>query len=351
MNKSYDPKRGETKIFEILRFPLICMVVLIHTLQCDKKVYIMQSWYGDVLYFIQEAICRSAVPVFFVISGYLFFHNITEFKKDIFLSKVRSRIHTLLVPYLLWNLIALTENLIKHLPMLSSIFPNIHKQIIDFNYFIGSFWIMPNGNGPILYPFWYIRDLMVLIVISPIIYYMLKKLRKFFLFLLLAGMFCEIKLLPGLSLSSMFFFSVGGYWALFKKNDSPNIFLVSSCLLCWIPIALADTITRIAYMHTLSVVCGAGAICCLGVIAKDIFHLSPKQTLQKTIFLVYAIHAILLEYISMTVFLALPSNSEWACLILHIVVFVLTMLSSILSYHLMTKYFPKASKVLTGRRI
>lgn len=173
----------------------------------------------------------------------------------------------------------------------------------------------------------------------------------FFQILLLVGMFCGIKLLPGLSFSSMFFFSVGSYWALLKKDYSPNLFLLGSCLICWIPIALADTITRFPNMHTLSVVCGAGAICCLGVIAKDYLHLKQNQALQKTIFFVYAIHAILLGYISKIVFLIISSNSEWMCLLLHIVVFVLTMLSSILSYHLMTKYFPKACKLLTGGRI
>ena len=165
MDKSDNLHRGVINLFEILRFPLICMVVLIHILQWDKKADIMQSWYSNVLYFFQEAICRSAVPVFFIISGYLFFQNITEFKKDIYSSKVKSRIRTLLIPYLLWNLIALIENLTRHLPMLSSVFPNSHKQIIDVYYFIGAFWAI-DGGCPILYPFWYIRDLMVLILIS-----------------------------------------------------------------------------------------------------------------------------------------------------------------------------------------
>ena len=89
MNKSYNLHRGGViELFEILRFPLICMVVLIHTLEGDEKIGIMQSWYGNILYFIQEALCRSAVPVFFIISGYLFFHNIIDFKKEAYSSKV-----------------------------------------------------------------------------------------------------------------------------------------------------------------------------------------------------------------------------------------------------------------------
>lgn len=326
------------------------MVVLIHTLQGDNKVDTMQSWYGDVLYFFQEAICRSAVPVFFIISGYLFFQNISRFDKNTYKIKLRSRIKTLLVPYILWNLIAMTENLIKHLPMLSFVFPNINKQIIDINYFIGAFWVMPNGGCPILYPFWYIRDLMVLIVISPIIYYIVKRIKMFLPISLFVGMLCEIRLVPGLSLSSMFFFSIGCYWALFKKDILPNLYMVGSCLICWIPLALADTITRMSCMHTLSVVCGAGAICCLGRLAKNSLHIKPNKQLQKSIFFIYAVHAILLGYISKIAFLALPSNNEWVCLILHLSVFIFTMLSSIVSYNLINKYYPKVSIVLTGGR-
>ena len=97
--------------------------------------------------------------------------------------------------------------------------------------------------------------------------------------------------------------------------------------------------------------CGAGAICCLGVIAKEYFCTKPIEVLQKSIFFVYAIHALLLGYISKIIFLALPSNNEWICLSLHFVVFVLTMLSSILLYHITKKYFPKVCGMLTGGRI
>ena len=167
---------------------------------------------------------------------------------------------------------------------------------------------------------------------------------------LFVGMLCEIRLVPGLSLSSMFFFSIGCYWALFKKDILPNLYMVGSCLICWIPLALADTITRMSCMHTLSVVCGAGAICCLGRLAKNSLHIKPNKQLQKSIFFIYAVHAILLGYISKIAFLALPSNNEWVRLILHLSVFIFTMLSSIVSYNLINKYYPKVSIVLTGGR-
>ena len=125
------------------------------------------SLYHESLYFFQEAIGRSAVPVFFVISGYMFFYKVENLTKDIYKSKLKRRVTSLLVPYLFWNSLALIEGCIKHLPALAGLFPNIGNQPIDFFYCIKSFWCTPDGTCPIYYPFWYIRDLMVCALFTP----------------------------------------------------------------------------------------------------------------------------------------------------------------------------------------
>lgn len=153
---------GGVEAFDFLRFPLICMVVLIHTLQGDTYKENMALWYGNVIYFFQEALSRSAVPVFFVISGYLFCYNMDRWDWTTYYGKLKKRVYTLLIPYLIWNSIALCETSIKHLPLLSSFFPNIYKQELNSMFLIGAYWTTPDGSCPILYPFWYIRDLMVI---------------------------------------------------------------------------------------------------------------------------------------------------------------------------------------------
>lgn len=105
-----------SKTFALLRFPLMVGVVMIH---CDISDQLnpesQTQWAKDVMYFFSNVIGRFSVPMFFLISGYLFFRS-GVLDKRVYISKLRSRLHTLLLPYLLWNLIAFLYFVIKHYP-------------------------------------------------------------------------------------------------------------------------------------------------------------------------------------------------------------------------------------------
>lgn len=92
----------------IVRFPLIVLVVALHS----------KIWINDLVdvntlslsRFLSELITQLtmlAVPTFFVISGYLFFRNMPTkgaFPLSIFVRKLQSRVYTLFIPYMLWNM-------------------------------------------------------------------------------------------------------------------------------------------------------------------------------------------------------------------------------------------------------
>lgn len=84
----------------VLYTVLIVMVVYIHSGYTEASQY-------EVARFLQQltgsGICRIANCLFFCISGYLFARNIHSVK-DIW-PKLQKRTRTLLLPYLLWNLI------------------------------------------------------------------------------------------------------------------------------------------------------------------------------------------------------------------------------------------------------
>lgn len=105
-----------SKTFTLLRFPLLIGVVMIH---CDITAQLhpelRNQWAGDVMYLFSNVIGRFSVPMFFIISGYLFFRN-GVFDTSIYIAKLRSRVNTLLIPYLLWNLIGFIYFVIKHYP-------------------------------------------------------------------------------------------------------------------------------------------------------------------------------------------------------------------------------------------
>lgn len=115
-------------------------------------------------------ICSVCVPSFFALSGYLFFWNAPQKPEwRWFRGKIRSRIFTLLIPYLIAVVIAWLcyYFAIKAAP-----------SMVDG--FLGDRWKDPLfvfWTGPINLSLWFIRELMVVVVLSPLIYMIIRYTR------------------------------------------------------------------------------------------------------------------------------------------------------------------------------
>ncbi|MDR2862792.1 MAG: acyltransferase, partial [Puniceicoccales bacterium] len=97
----------QSKLIDILRFPLMVAVLLTHI------DFPYAGWEGSTAWFLYTALNRIlgcvGVPLFFFISGYLFFRKTTathptaaSFPISLWLEKIRKRTRTLVVPYFLW---------------------------------------------------------------------------------------------------------------------------------------------------------------------------------------------------------------------------------------------------------
>ena len=109
------------------------------------------------------------VPLFFIISGYLFFLN-TPDKPDLkwFSGKYKSRFFTLIIPYLIANIIAWGCYFfaMKEVPsMVSGFFGDSWKDPLYI------FW-----TGPINLSLWFIRELIVVVLLSPLVYLLVRYL-------------------------------------------------------------------------------------------------------------------------------------------------------------------------------
>ena len=93
-----------------IRFPMMVCVVLLHTFIIDRPIggeilvpngkYLIFDIFQQLY---QNELANVAVPMFFFISGYLFYCGIKEFQLRIFIEKLRRRVHSLFIPYILWN--------------------------------------------------------------------------------------------------------------------------------------------------------------------------------------------------------------------------------------------------------
>lgn len=162
------------------------------------------------MYLFSEALTRLAVPIFFIISGYLFFYKINDFSCDVYVGKLKRRIKSLLLPYIIWNLLAIAIVLLKS--NMLSLFPSLAKENHDWLWFVSAFWNSQYGSCPILYPLWYVRDLIIVVILSPLIYMLIKTFKKWVLTLFFILWYCPIMdFPPGFRMETFLFFSVGAY--------------------------------------------------------------------------------------------------------------------------------------------
>lgn len=182
----------DSSVISVLRFPLIVGVVCIHC-----------GYGGAFLQYLLGGICgKLSVPIFLLISGYLFFREGSYvLTKELWTTKLKKRFSSLLVPYLLWNFIGYIIYALQ--------------TGFSFDDFFHSFWVIDipgrGGSSPIDGPLWYVRNLMIMVVISPIIAYMIKY-TKCYLILIMTILWI-IQIPPfnkGIGIA-FYFFSLGGY--------------------------------------------------------------------------------------------------------------------------------------------
>ena len=91
----------------LLSFVAIILVVVIHN-STINQYSLSPDFFTNFTNFIHNFFAYDfgaiAVPLFFFLAGIAFFRN---YKPKLYLKKLRSRFKTLLIPFLIWNIISL----------------------------------------------------------------------------------------------------------------------------------------------------------------------------------------------------------------------------------------------------
>ena len=375
-----------SKTIKYLRFPLTVGIILIHSNLARLGISIhgvqyglnYPDWYFYFCVLFSEVLSSICVPLFFLISGYLFFYKVADFNGNIYGQKLKKRIRTLLIPYLLWNLIALLLKVVKMLPIFSSVFQNIND--VEFYFtplrLFNSFFYDDWTNGLFVYPeigvtlespipvngpMWYVRDLMVIMLFTPIIYWLIRKLRIWFIVglgvILYYGshhVFPDMHYF-NLVLDNVFFFSWGAYYSINKLNIVsemrrfkyiPIIFIV----LLVVSMFIHNTDYN-RFVHLPTVVIGImfsiGLVSCL--LESDKIHVN--ETLANSSFFVFALHSLILNEIGKTLFVMLGCNdSPLVLLFLYIAIPTVTIIICVALYKLLNRFMPTICALLTGGR-
>lgn len=195
-----------------LKLLLILAVVIIHSnLACELSLD--NSYMSQVADFISNTVCNSlAVPCFFIVSAFLFFRNIDKFTAQVYYNKLRTRVHSLFIPYIIWNVIACALFLFKVYKLHFDGLGIVEDGSLNWpNFLTGFFYIDQAQSEPFAFAFWFIRNLLVFIVLAPIF-----RLISYNLYTLLAAV--AIFHLFGLSTYYGEWFAFGAYLGRYHKD-------------------------------------------------------------------------------------------------------------------------------------
>lgn len=331
-----------------LRFPLILGVVLDHASVCIPESLRGGDDTASVIFSMLQIILKISVPVFFIISGFLFFHGVTSFDKNRYVTKLRSRINTLLIPYLLWTLICLVYLILKQFPTI------LHTHSLDsirdlFTWQI--FWMYKQGL-PLHFSLWYVRDLILLSLITPFIWILLSKLRHVGMLLLFA-LHMLVNIDPSISFPiSIFYFSLGCYFAI-CHIDICHIanrlkWAIVPIMVLMLFSVLVDNIQLARFAHIIFAV----GYLLLGAFLTHRYRFTMPQWLTESVFFVYASHTIAIMMLLNKILIRLIPNSSMAVLLFArlFIVGILTTIICVALYHLLKRFLPKTISILTGSR-
>ncbi|EJL6524879.1 acyltransferase [Vibrio cholerae] len=157
---------------------------------------------------VSNGLARSAVPIFFILSGYFLFCDGSGLIRIKY--KLKKRLRTVLVPFLVWNilfylllLVIVTVFNVKFLGLTRN------QDILSFNITQHMSFIIGIGHEPILYHFWFIRDLIILLGFSPLLYKISEVIPLKFGALLLTLWFFDYEIYYIFSSDAILFFYLG----------------------------------------------------------------------------------------------------------------------------------------------
>ena len=334
----------------IMRLPLIILIILIHSYIPVTNLGVFN--FSQTL--ISQVVARIAVPLFFLISGFLFFRG-KHLTSSIFTQKIKSRFSTLVVPYFLWNIIVFVLFLlIQNTPIFSNFshgnVPDLLKSDIHvwLNYFFYS---------PIATQFWFIRDLIILVLLSPLWYVSIKYL-KYFLLVCFVGFWLinPSYRFINLNYEGLLFFYFGAYLSYHKLNPilRKQWFIILSIL--YVSLSLLDTIGYIydyqySYQfHKISLLFGILLFVNIsyrlrdGKLSNILLQLSPYS------FILFALHEPFMSFVKRILSLYFSYHNDFKLFMIYTLTVLITIAVSVIIILILKKILPKFYNLLSGNR-
>lgn len=381
---STDRKIVESETIDRLRPLLALMVVGLHVrpYYTTGTETFFDGLYEASVITIYRVLFSVAVPFFFLISGYYFFKGMEEWDLAVWKGKIKKRVGSLLVPYLLWNIIALvgyfftrlSGHIIKGAPI-----PYLFAELGERGWLrifwdrclygdirtdkVNLFGYAVSTGTPMNEPTWFLRDLMVVILFTPLIWWLIRHFKKNFI--LLFGLLYVVDLwipFAGFSSKAFFLFSLGAWLMLNGKNlvsvsgKYPRL-LASLSLLLLILSSMSFGTNEWLYCISsrLFILCAIPVL--FQIVSKKVAWdregraTEVRKNLSKCSFFIYVIHTVLItDAINWAFASIVHSQNKMVLFILLTVCTLIVFFTCYTIWLLMNRFTPNLLNVLTGNR-
>lgn len=288
----------QSEFFSQIRLPLIVLVTYAHSYGGVAEGYSVlgSGWdsYEVLKIMVSQTLVKVAMPTFFVMSGYLFFANVEQFNKEIYWQKIWRRVKTLLIPYIFWNLL-------------------MAFKLKTFN--LSIFW------SPANMPLWFLRDLMIVSILTPFIYIGVRKF-NYWIFILLIPIYLTgiWAIQPGLNPYAICFFTLGAYLSIHKTNlieiclKLKKTAYLLSVLLALVMIIIYPTIAYSILMLCFRVVSVVAVFCLAYRILSKTTKRIPQTACDASYFIYLAHYVFFFSFIDTTFFSLFGTSTASLCI-------------------------------------
>jgi fucose 4-O-acetylase-like acetyltransferase len=336
-------------------------VVIIHN-GISAKVFAQRNIAAIIPDYVENVqrfigiITAVAVPLFFLIAGYLLY-----FKEKDFVPVLKKKSRTILLPYVLWNLLLVFFYfLMQTLPFTKQFFMTDPEHLIK-NYgvidwidvFAGKFTERREYNYPFVYQFWFLRDLFILNLCFIGIKKLVDKFPLGTFILLLILWINNIKIYI-VSPEAMLFFSFGYYIVKYNINESlvDRIKILDITIIYGITIILEYLfLEKMPTLHKVNILVGYVYFLKISqYFVKNMVLYNILAWLEKYQFIVYAIHGVIMPQILKIYIKYVPLNGFFI-LAGYFVMILFGVFVSLVFGIIFKKLLPKIYGILIGGRI
>ena len=364
----------QSKTIDWLRFPLVVLVLFGHINPLVDMQSANLSLYDIFGTLISKTLGHLTISCFFMFSGYLFFVQVKEWSRTVYFTKMKKRLRTLLLPYVLFNVLAISVQILKMIlkddgtlyPFLNDLSENWYRILWNYKWVEG-YTVNMLGQPlqmcftPYLIPLWFMRELMVMVVISPIVYYLVKYTKVFGVVVLGLCYYTNIWIeIPGYSaqffLTAFFFFSLGAFFSVNGKNMVVSlrkyqiVWFVISLITMFLSVYFYGTDYK-AYFLPIFILSGVISVINITSYFMERGKLRVSKTLSKATFFIYLTHDISILYYTTLVFnKIIGTDSTMQLLAIYFVTPFVCAGVILCIYVAMQRFFPKLLGLCVGNR-